>query len=227
MTFSIVARCQKTGMFGVAVASSSPAVAARCAFADAGIGAVATQNITDPSKGPRVLNLLKSQADAIEAIETLQASSDFIEYRQILVVDRDGGSAIHSGEHTLGTWSEAATKNAAAAGNLLADKSIPRTMINSFEETENSDLHLADRLMIAMRAAKDAGGEEGPIHSAGIKIVDNVPWPIVDLRVDWTDACPIDALDALWAIYKPQMDDYVTRALDPTSAPSYGVPGDT
>ena len=100
-------------------------------------------------------------------------------------------------------------------------------MINAFEETENSDLHLTDRLMIAMRAGNDAGSEEGPIHSAGIKIVDDMPWPIVDLRVDWTDDCPIDALDALWARYKPQRDDYVTRALDPTSAPIYGLPGDT
>jgi len=70
-------------MFGVAVTSSSPAVAARCAFAEPGIGAVATQNITDPSLGPRILNLLKSQADALEAIETLQSSSDFMSYRQI------------------------------------------------------------------------------------------------------------------------------------------------
>jgi len=227
MTFSIVARCQRTGMFGVAVASSSPAVAARCAFANAGIGAVSTQNITDPSKGPRVLNLLKSQADALEAIQTLQESSEFIEYRQILVVDQHGDTAIHSGKHTLGTWGEAATKNAAAAGNLLADPAVPRAMINAFEETENSDLHLADRLLIAMRSGNDAGGEEGPIHSAGMKVVDKVPWPIVDLRVDWTDECPIDALDGLWEIYKPQVDDYVTRAVDPTLAPSYGVPGDS
>jgi len=225
MTFSIVARCRHTGMFGVAVSSSSPAVAARCAFAEAGIGAVASQNITDPSLGTRALSLLRAEADALEAIETLLTSSKHMDYRQILVVDSKGDTAIHSGEHTLGIWAEAATKNAAAAGNLLANPTVPRAMINAFEETENSSMHLAERLLDVMRAGLDAGGEAGPVHSSGLKIVDRVSWPIADLRIDWTDGCPISALEELWARYKPQMDDYVTRALDPATAPSYGVPG--
>ncbi len=226
MTFSIVARCRNTGMFGVAVTSSSPAVAARCAFAEAGVGAVASQNITDPSLGKRGLGLLRAEADAMETVETLLSSTEHMDYRQVMVIDRAGDAAIHSGKHTLGTWGEAVTKNAAAAGNLLADKSVPRTMIHAFEESESSGVHLADRLMDVLRAGLDAGGEAGPIHSAGIKVVDRVSWPIVDLRVDWTDACPIAELQKLWDLYKPQMDDYVTRALDPSTAPSYGVPGD-
>lgn len=225
MTFSIVARCRHSGMFGVAVTSSSPAVAARCAFAEAGVGAVATQNVTDPSLGPRALALLRAEADALETIETLLSSSKHIEYRQIMVVDRSGDTATHSGEHTLGLWAEAATKNAAAAGNLLGDKSVPRSMILAFEETENVQMHLCDRLIDALKSGLSAGGEAGPIHSAGIKIVDRVSWPVVDLRVDWTEDCPIQALDELWQLYRPQMDDYVTRALDPSAAPSYGVPG--
>ena len=59
-----------------------------------------------------------------------------------------------------------------------------------------------------------------------MKIVDQVAWPIVDLRCDWTDECPIAALEAAWHVYKPQIKDYVQRALDPTEAPSYGVAGD-
>jgi len=226
MTFSIVARCRHTGMFGVAVTSSSPAVAARCAFAEAGVGAVTSQNITDPSLGTRALGLLRADADALETIDTLLSSSKHMEYRQVLVVDHGGDTAIHSGSNILGTWAEAASKNAAAAGNLLADKSVPHSMIHSFEETENSSMHLTDRLLDALRSGLSAGGEAGPIHSAGIKIVDRVSWPIVDLRVDWTDGCPITELENLWQLYKPQMDDYVTRALDPSAAPSYGVPGD-
>lgn len=226
MTFSIVARCRNSGMFGVAVTSSSPAVAARCAFAEAGVGAVATQNITDPSLGKRGLGLLRAEADALETIDTLLASTDHMDYRQVLVIDRSGDAAIHSGKHTLGVWGEAVTKNAAAAGNLLADKSVPRTMIHAFEESEASSLHLADRLLDVLKSGLAAGGEAGPIHSAGIKIVDRVSWPIVDLRIDWTEGCPITELESLWKLYEPQMDDYVTRALDPSSAPSYGVPGD-
>jgi uncharacterized Ntn-hydrolase superfamily protein len=85
---------------------------------------------------------------------------------------------------------------------------------------------LGDRLIAAMRAALTVGGEAGPVHSAGLKLVREVPWPVADLRVDWTDECPIEALGALWDIYKPQLDAYVMRALNPSDAPAYGVPGD-
>ena len=86
---------------------------------------------------------------------------------------------------------------------------------------------LGDRLVGAMRAGLAAGGEAGPVHSAGMLLVRrDVEWPVADLRVDWTEACPIAALADLWALYAPQLDAYVTRALDPGAAPSYGVPGD-
>ena len=65
-----------------------------------------------------------------------------------------------------------------------------------------------------------------PADYNGLKLVRDLPWPVADLRVDWTDDDPIEALARLWALYKPQLEDYVTRALDPTRAPSYGVPGD-
>ncbi len=84
---------------------------------------------------------------------------------------------------------------------------------------------LGDRLMAALQAGLAAGGEAGPVHSAGLKIADRLDWPLVDLRIDWSDA-PIAALAAAWAVYRPQMAAYVQRALDPTQAPSYGVPGD-
>jgi uncharacterized Ntn-hydrolase superfamily protein len=86
--------------------------------------------------------------------------------------------------------------------------------------------HLGDRLLIAMRAALQAGGEAGPVHSAGLQMVDKVSWPVADLRVDWTEGCPITELSTIWDVYKPQLEAYVTRALTPDMAPSYGVPGD-
>ncbi len=96
MTFSIVARCAKTGMFGVAVSSSSPAVAARCAYAQAGAGAVASQNVTDPTLGVRGLKLLARGASAEETVAILKRTGAYTEYRQVLVVDGQGGTAIHS-----------------------------------------------------------------------------------------------------------------------------------
>jgi len=223
MTFSIVARCAGTGMFGVAVASSSPAVAARCAYARAGVGAVASQNVTDPTLGTRGLDLMALGASAPEAVAALKATGAHIGYRQVLVVDAAGRTAIHSGTNVLGTWAEAQAGNVASGGNLLADEGVPQAIVDGFLGATG---HLGDRLIAAVRAAVAAGGEEGPVHSAGMKLVDKVPWPVADLRVDWTEDCPIEALAGLWDIYKPQLDAYVTRALDPTAAPSYGVPGD-
>lgn len=226
MTFSAVARCKETGMMGVVVTSSSPAVAARCAFAQSGVGAVSTQNITDPSLGPRALKLIFANADALEAIETLQHSAPDMEYRQILLIDKNGDTACHTGSGALGLWAENAGKNVAAAGNLLGDVSVPRAMVAKFEESENTGTHLADRLLDVLKAGLEAGGEAGPLHSAGITVVDKLTWPLVDLRVDWTDDDPVDELFKLWGVYKPQMDDYVTRAISPGDAPNYGVPGD-
>jgi uncharacterized Ntn-hydrolase superfamily protein len=223
MTFSIVARCAETGMFGVAVSSSSPAVAARCAYARAGVGAVASQNITDPTLGTRGLDLMALGASAPEAVAVLKATGKHIGYRQVLAVDTVGRSAIHSGPNVLGTWSEARAENVASGGNLLADPGVPQAIVDGFLASTG---HLGDRLITAMQAAIAAGGEVGPVHSAGMKLVDTVPWPTADLRVDWTDECPVLALSSLWDIYKPQLDAYVARALDPTKAPSYGVPGD-
>ncbi len=223
MTFSIVARCAATGAFGVAVASSSPAVAARCAYARSGVGAVASQNVTDPTLGPRCLDLMALGASANQAIEALRGSTEHMEYRQVLAVDPRGRTAVHSGSKALGVWSAAHDENVACGGNLLADARVPTVMLNAFVAAAGC---FGDRLIAAMRAGLEAGGEAGPIRSAGLRLVDKAPWPVADLRVDWTEDCPIAGLASLWEMYKPQMDAYVTRALNPAGAPSYGVPGD-
>jgi uncharacterized Ntn-hydrolase superfamily protein len=224
MTFSIVARDWRSGMFGVAVASSSPAVAARCAFARPGVGAVASQNVTDPSLGPRLLDLMQGGAGAIEALAIVRTHHPHIAYRQLLAVDAEGRSGVLTGDRGLGTTGEARAKDVACAGNLLASEAVPAAMAAAFQAAAGP---FGDRLIAAMRAGRDAGGEAGPIHSIGMKLVRDVPWPVADLRVDWTEDDPVEALAALWARYAPQLEDYVTRALDPSAAPSYGVPGDS
>jgi uncharacterized Ntn-hydrolase superfamily protein len=223
MTFSLVARCPRTGMFGVAISSSSPAVAARCSYARAGVGAVASQNVTDPSLGPMALDLMERGASAGEAIAEVRKRGRFIEYRQVLVVDGNGMTAIHSGPKSLGIWTDAQAENVASGGNLLANDGVPQAIVDAFLAGSG---HLGDRLIVAMRAGLAAGGEAGQIHSAGLKIVDSVSWPVADLRCDWTEDCPIEAVATAWDVYKPQLDAYIQRALDPRAAPSYGVPGD-
>ena len=223
MTFSLVARCADTGMFGMAISSSSPAVAARCAYARAGVGAVASQNVTDPRLGPMTLDLMAAGMRAGEAVERVKAEGSAMAYRQVLAVDVAGNTAIHSGPNSLGIWTEANGENVAAGGNLLANDGVPAAMVACFCDTTGD---LGDRLIAAMKAGLAAGGEAGPVHSAGLLMVDKVPWPVADLRCDWTEDCPIDAVSQAWDVYKPQMADYIQRALHPDQAPTYGVPGD-
>ena len=223
MTFSLVARCEKTGMFGVAIASSSPAVAARCSYTRAGVGAVASQNITDPTLGPLTLDLMARGRSATQAIAEISANGKFMEYRQVLSVDKHGATAIHSGRNSLGIWTQAQGDNIVSAGNLLANDGVPQAIVDGFQSAKG---HIGDRLIAAMQAGLAQGGEAGPIHSAGLQICDQVAWPVADLRCDWTLDCPIENIAAAWEVYKPQLQAYVQRALDPREAPSYGVPGD-
>ena len=96
----------------------------------------------------------------------------------------------------------------------------------SYSFSSNGDLHLAERLLVVLQAGLDAGGEEGPLYSAGLKVAHQHSWLLVDLRVDWANNGPIQELVNLWRAYEPQMKDYNSRAIDPSKAPSYGVPGD-
>ena len=223
MTFSLVARCVETGMFGMAVSSSSPAVAARCAYARAGVGAVASQNVTDPTLGPLTLDLMEGGLSAEEAITEMHTQARFLEYRQVLAVDAQGHTAIHSGPKSLGIWTQAQAQDVASGGNLLDNDGVPQAIVDAYLTASG---HIGDRLIAAMRAGRDAGGEAGPVHSAGMMIVDKVAWPVADLRCDWTEDCPIENIATAWDVYKPQLDAYIQRALDPREAPSYGVPGD-
>ncbi|WP_213879372.1 DUF1028 domain-containing protein [Pseudomonas sp. dw_358] len=221
MTFSLVARCPATGMLGVIVSSSSPAVAARCAFARAGHGAVLTQNFTDPSLGERGLELLARGASAEQTVDILARTASDPDYRQLAVITPKGVPAAHTGEHCLLRKAAATGIDCVAIGNWLAADTVPQHMVEAFEASTG---HLAQRLLLALRAGLDAGGETEPVHSAGMKVVHELPWPIVDLRVDWTDDCPVTELQALWTLWEPRMPLYLARALQPADAPAEDLP---
>ncbi|MBO1360522.1 DUF1028 domain-containing protein [Acetobacter sacchari] len=224
MTFSIVARCERTGQFGVAVVSSSPAVAARCAFARAGVGAVTTQNVTDPRLGPKALDFLAGGMSAAAARDRVSAAATYAEFRQVTIVDGNGEGAIWSGGRTLGVNAEALAPNVVSAGNLLANDGVPAAIVAAFVASD-PEQELAERILLALEAGLAVGGEAGPVHSAGLQIVEGEAWPLVDLRIDWSEA-PVADLRGLWELWRPQMRDYLSRALNPLGAPSYGVPGD-
>jgi uncharacterized Ntn-hydrolase superfamily protein len=223
LTLSIVARSADARLFGLAIASSSPAVAARCAHARSGAGAVATQNITDPALGPLILAGLARGETAADALAAALRTTAFGAYRQLVVIGLQGPPVVHSGAESLGTVSSAVSAHAAAAGNLLANPEVPAAMVEAFEGS-SGDLGL--RLLEALRAGVRRGGEAGPLHSAGLLVVREVSWPIVDLRVDWKEEDPVSELARTWQVYAPQIEDYVLRAVSPGRAPSFGVPGD-
>ena len=162
-------------------------------------------------------------ASADQAAAILVAATPDAAYRQLTLIDGQGLTAVFSGACTLGIHGEAQGRNVVSAGNLLADPGVPSEIVTAFESSATLDF--GDRMLEAMAAGLAAGGEAGPIRSAGLLLSGEASWPIADLRVDWHDT-PITALRDLWQLWKPQMEAYVTRALNPATAPAFGVPGD-
>ncbi|RVU28038.1 DUF1028 domain-containing protein [Streptomyces antnestii] len=221
MTFSVLATDGK-GAVGMAVTSSSPAVAARCVHLRAGVGGASSQNITDPRLGPALLDALETGIGARGALDAVVQGRDLIEYRQLTVLELNGDGAAFSGTKTLGEHRDRVGAHVVAAGNMLASPEVVDAIVEAFEGSAGE---LEERLMAALEAGLEAGGEAGPVHSAGLSVVREVPWRETDLRVDWSEA-PLAELRSLLDVWLPQRDDYVARGLNPAAAPSYGVPGD-
>ena len=212
MTFSLVGRCQRTGEVGAVIASASMAVAARCVAVRACVGAVCSQSTTDPRLREAVLDAMAGGLAGPDAVAAVTSGTADIAYRQLAVVDGAGRSAGFSGELALGQATDVRAAGAAAAGNLLADRSVPAAMLAIF--TERAGDSLGDRLLAALGAGLAAGGEVSPVRSSGMVIAGSAPWPVTDLRVDWHDD-PIGELAGLWQIWQPQAGSYVQRALHP------------
>lgn len=221
MTFSVLAT-DGNGAVGMAVTSSSPAVAARCIHLRAGVGGAASQNVTDPRLGTQLLDALESGVQARSALASVVRKAELIEYRQLTVLTLHGEGAAFSGAKSLGVHRDRVGSQVVAAGNMLAGTKVIDAIVESFESSTGQ---LEERLLASLSAGLAAGGETGPVHSAGLAVVREMPWYETDLRVDWSEK-PIGELRELLDIWLPQRDDYVTRGLNPTAAPSYGVPGD-
>jgi uncharacterized Ntn-hydrolase superfamily protein len=219
MTFSLLGRCPRDDLLGVAIASSSPAVAARCAYVRAGTGVAVSQNVTDPRLGPALLDALDAGVSATAAVDRVAATAPHRDHRQLGALDARGGAGAFTGARTLGRHGHRFGTDCLAAGNLLADEDVLDRLIEEFERAP--DEHLGGRLVSAL----SAGREESPVRSAGLLVAASVPWPVADLRVDWHDD-PVAELWELWQLWEPQLDDYVMRALDPERAPAFGVAGD-
>ena len=222
MTLSIAAWDSATGQLGAAISSSSISVASRCLHWRPGVGIALSQNITDPRLGQHMLASLAIGDDVKTAIDAAVQSTPHIRFRQLGLVNRYGQTGLYTGEAVLGCYASAEGKHCVAAGNLLANDQVPAAMIAAFEKSSGN---FGGRILEALVAGVDAGGEAGPLHSAGMLIGGEPSWPMAELRIDWADD-PIEKMILGWEVYEPQIDDYVTRAYHPADAPSYGVPGD-
>ena len=216
MTFSLVSMCRHTGMFGAAVTTSSIGVGSRCPFARAGAGAVLTQHRTDPRLGYHGLDLLSAGYSAQEVIVSLVANNPTIDWRQLAVIDRLGDTAYYHGDRIQSVHAAAQGDGVCAIGNIIRNGDIPRIMVDAFGR--QPEAHLAERLLQALEAGLEAGGENQQVKSAALLVVHEQLFPLVDLRVELNPQ-PLVELRFLWELYRPQMALYVQRAIDPDSVP--------
>ena len=216
MTYSIAAKCPRTGMFGAAVTTSSIAVGARCVYARATVGVILTQHRTDPRLGPKGLELLAQGMEAKEVIRRLTEGTPGIGWRQLAVVDREGRTAAFHGDCISSVHSADEGPGHVAIGNIISTKAVTRAMADAF--AADPQLHLAERLVRSMEAGYAAGGELKQVKSAALLVVERETFPLIDLRVDY-DPQPLVQLRWLWDIYEPSVKLYVDRAVNPDSVP--------
>lgn len=224
MTFSLSAFDRQTGLFGIAVASSSIAVGNRCPWAKAGVGVIATQHRTDIRCGPLGLDLLAKGFSARETVDILVNSSEHPNLRQFAAVDRDGRTAFFNGPDIESIATAHQGEACVSVGNFMANHGVTAAMVRGYEANAApyfAASHVAaplfaERLLAALDAGVAAGGETQPAMAAALLIVDKHDWPLVDLRVDF-EPNPATKLRSLWRSYAPIIDRFVTQVLEPAT----------
>lgn len=211
-TFSVVARCHRTGRFGVGIATHAIAVASRCPYVKAHVGAAATQAHTDPRLGQTAIRLLDQGFSAPKVVNELVDSDPYIQHRQLGVVDRDGRSAAFTGSAN-GPWAGHLTApGIVAMGNALTGERVVQAMLNAFHKADAEDLE--ERLVRAIEAGRDAGGQPNGQRSSGLLVYATDTYPWVDLRVD-EHSEPVGELRRIFELYKPLREYFRVRAARP------------
>ena len=215
-TFSLIGRCERTGMFGIAIATSEMAVGSRCIHVAPGVGAIVTQASTNPRLGHLGLNLLRAGHSAPRVLEEIAASDEFVERRQLGCLDVGGLAAARTGSGNKPWAGHRVDRNVVVAANAVVGKEVADAMVGAFQR--GADLALWERLLNALEAGKTAGGQPGGEVSSGLFVVDREPFATVDLRVDLHPE-PVAELRRLADAYFPLVPYYNLRPRDP-SVPS-------
>lgn len=181
-TFSITARCDRTGMLGVAVSTAVPAVGGICSFVKAGIGAIATQSWVNPYLGIDGLRLLETGMTADETLQKLIADDPGHADRQVGIVDAEGRVAAHTGDACVAWAGHILGDGFSVQGNMLVGSTTIERMAAVAKECEALDL--PERLMRVLEAGQAAGGDKRGKQSAAIKVYNVEEYPWMDVRVD-------------------------------------------
>jgi uncharacterized Ntn-hydrolase superfamily protein len=212
-TFSLIGRCERTGMFGVAIATSEMAVGSRCIHVAPGVGAVVTQASTNPRLGHLGLNLLRAGYSAARVLEEIAASDQFVEHRQLGCLDLSGLAAARTGSENKPWAGHRVDRNVVVTANAVVSAQVVEGMFDAFQK--GAELALWERLLRALEAGKAAGGQPNGETSSGLYVVDREPYAMVDLRVDLHPA-PVAELRRLADAYFPLVPYYNLRPRDPS-----------
>jgi len=181
MTWSIVAR-GPGGEFGIAIASRFFAVGMLCPHARSGVGAVATQALVNPHYGPKGLDLLGSGFSPSSVIEKLLSEDEGQNHRQVHIIDAQGRVAAHTGSACVGWCGHYAGEGFSIAGNMLAGPQVIEKTAASYRK--NRSMKFAERLIAALQAGEDAGGDKRGKQAAALRIHATEDYPLLELRVD-------------------------------------------
>lgn len=182
MTWSIVARDPEAGAFAVAVTTRAFAVGARCPFVESGVGALSTQALSNPLYGRRGLALLREGVPAADVVRLLTAADSGRDHRQVHVVDRDGTPAAWTGTECIPWCGHLVAPDVSIAGNMLAGPDVIAETMRVYQAGRK--LALAERLLRALEAGQEAGGDKRGRQSAALLIFAGEEYAQLDLRVD-------------------------------------------
>jgi uncharacterized Ntn-hydrolase superfamily protein len=215
MTFSVLAKCERTGMFGMAIATRPIAIGAKCPFVRPHIGGLMVQANGDPRLGALGLKMLEIGYSAAKVLQELAESdgAENIEWRQIMVIDKDGNTAVRTGNDNEEWRGHIAKKNFCVAGNRLVNEKVAADMAAAFEKSAGEDL--AERLLRALEAGRDAGGQVAGQYSSALHVHNHRSYAWVDLRVDEHNE-PIAELRRLYHLYIPLIPYYQERPANPS-----------
>ena len=220
MTYTVIARCERTKQIGVAIATYSLAVGGLCPQIASHVGALSSQAFVNPELRHLGINLLASGHSANQALELTIRSDSQPEFRQFGIIDREGRTAVHTGKSTRAYSGHIAKTNYAVFGNVLDSEEVIQAMSTAFEASAQESL--SERLIRTLEAGKRAGGQRGgagplPERSASIIVHGSSPVAELDLRIDEHDDAVVE-LRRLFDGYRPYLAYHQQRWTNPESA---------